>query len=172
MKNLDWFQARTLARSGTAVRRDAWRKWLTFESYVWLITQPVWLEQEYDRRVAQQWDFGAGEFLANDWTDEPWEAGRSRLIHLIRRSLPILRVRLILPVAAVAVAMAAAILRSIRLPTRPAAGEAAVVETPAAVAVAGLQAEAVVAGLNRPCRPSRRSLPSRRRTTCRRSPSR
>ena len=55
MKNLDWFQARTLARSGTAVRRDAWRKWLTFESYVWLITQPVWLEQEYDRRVAQQW---------------------------------------------------------------------------------------------------------------------
>ena len=39
MKNLDWFQARTLARGGTAVRRDAWRKWLTFESYVWLITQ-------------------------------------------------------------------------------------------------------------------------------------
>ena len=75
MKNLDWFQARTLARSGTAVRRDAWRKWLTFESYVWLITQPVWLEQEYDRRVAQQWDFGAGEFLANDWTDEPWDGG-------------------------------------------------------------------------------------------------
>ena len=75
MKNLDWFQARTLARSGTAVRRDAWRKWLTFESYVWLITQPVWLEQEYDRRVAQQWDFGADEFLANDWTDEPWDGG-------------------------------------------------------------------------------------------------
>jgi hypothetical protein len=51
MTGLDWFQARTLARSGTAVRLDAWRKWLTFESYVWLITQPVWEEQEFDRRV-------------------------------------------------------------------------------------------------------------------------
>jgi len=51
MTGLDWFQARTLARSGTAVRRDAWRKWLSFESYVWLITQPVWLEQTYDRAL-------------------------------------------------------------------------------------------------------------------------
>lgn len=75
MTGLDWFQARTLARGGTAVRRDAWRKWLTFESYVWLITQPVWEEQEYDRRVAQQWDFGADEFLAHDWTDETWPDG-------------------------------------------------------------------------------------------------
>jgi hypothetical protein len=75
MTGLDWFQARTLARGGTAVRRDAWRKWLTFESYVWLITQPVWLEQEYDRRVVQQWDFGSAEFLAHDWTDENWPGG-------------------------------------------------------------------------------------------------
>jgi len=75
MTGLDWFQARTLARSGTAVRRDAWRKWLTFESYVWLITQPVWEEQPYDRRVVQQWDFGANEFRASDWTDEPWPGG-------------------------------------------------------------------------------------------------
>ena len=77
MTGLDWFQARTLARSGTAVRRDAWRKWLTFESYVWLITQPVWETQPFDRRVVQQWDFGAAEFLAtheyrhfNRWVEE------------------------------------------------------------------------------------------------------
>lgn len=75
MTGLDWFEARTLARNGTAVRRDAWRKWLTFESFVWLITQPVWLEQEYDRRVVQQWDFGSAEFLAHDWTDENWPDG-------------------------------------------------------------------------------------------------
>ena len=75
MKGLDWFEARTLARNASAVRRDAWRKWLTFESYVWLITQPAWETQIYDRRVVQQWDFGADEFLAHDWTDEPWPDG-------------------------------------------------------------------------------------------------
>lgn len=75
MKALDWFQARSVARAGTAVRRDAWRKWLTFESYVWLITQPAWETQLADRRVAQQWDFGAEEFMATDWTDEPWPDG-------------------------------------------------------------------------------------------------
>ena len=75
MTGLDWFQARTLARNGTAVRRDAWRKWLTFESYVWLITQPAWETQLEDRRVVQQWDFGSAEFRARDWTDEPWPGG-------------------------------------------------------------------------------------------------
>ncbi len=75
MTGLDWFQARTLARSGTAVRRDAWRKWLTFESYVWLITQPMWETQPFDRRVVQQWDFGSAEFFAHDWTDEVWPDG-------------------------------------------------------------------------------------------------
>ena len=75
MKNLDWFQARSIARSGRAVRRELWRKWLTFEHYVWLITQPVWETQLADRRVAQQWDFGADEFMARDWTDEPWPNG-------------------------------------------------------------------------------------------------
>ena len=75
MKNLDWFQARSVARSGKAVRREQWRKWLTVESYVWLITQPAWDTQLADRRVAQQWDFGADEFLAHDWTDETWPDG-------------------------------------------------------------------------------------------------
>ncbi len=75
MKNLDWFQARSIAREGRAVRRELWRKWLTFEHYVWLITQPVWETQLADRRVVQQWDFGAEEFMARDWTDEPWPNG-------------------------------------------------------------------------------------------------
>ena len=75
MKNLNWFQARSIALGGRAVRRELWRKWLTVEHYVWLIAQPVWETQLADRRVVQQSDFGAEEFMAHDWTDEPWPNG-------------------------------------------------------------------------------------------------
>lgn len=68
MKNLTWFEARALARLTRAVRREQWRKWLLWRSYVWMIHEVI--EGVESLRVARAEDFGAGEFLAKDWTDE------------------------------------------------------------------------------------------------------
>ncbi len=80
MKNLDWFQAHRVARRGRPIRREEWRKWLTYEG-IWPITQPQ-IEstsnepgQEARRAVAQNFDFASAEFNASDWTDEPWNGG-------------------------------------------------------------------------------------------------
>lgn len=70
---LNWFQARAILFAGGAVRRDGWRKWMVWNHYLHQITSstdssvPVQVA-----RVVQSYDFGAEEFLANDWTDEPW----------------------------------------------------------------------------------------------------
>lgn len=72
MKNLTWFQARALARQGKAIRREAWRKWLTRTVALW------WLDRKLDgteqRHVVINSEFKAAEFMAKDWTDEPWDA--------------------------------------------------------------------------------------------------
>jgi hypothetical protein len=72
MKALNWFQARGLARlQRRAIRREGWEKWLLYRFKVWLISETVaGLER---RRVARAEDFRDSEFLAKDWTDEPWE---------------------------------------------------------------------------------------------------
>ncbi|MEI9898420.1 MAG: hypothetical protein WDN28_32325 [Chthoniobacter sp.] len=73
MKNLNWFQARDLAQTkGRAVRREAWRKWLYYTPwYLWFIAQTDASSVQH-RWVVKNGDFGAAEFLAIDWTDEPW----------------------------------------------------------------------------------------------------
>ena len=74
MKNLNWFQARNLAKTEhRAIRREAWRKWLVFGPALRCISKVVsGAEQRY---VVPNVEFGRDEFLANDWTDEPWVDG-------------------------------------------------------------------------------------------------
>jgi hypothetical protein len=109
---LNWFQARALARQGSAIRREAWRKWLLRPVYTWFIHETaypnevivvpkggsvvapivppppiIWWNNAVAgesavattgvavRRVVQNYDFGSAEFLAWDWTDEPWDGG-------------------------------------------------------------------------------------------------
>jgi len=72
MKNLDWFTARKFMRQGAYFRRVQWRKWLFYSRYVWSISQTV--EGMTVTHVVLNSDFGKDEFLATDWTDEPWDA--------------------------------------------------------------------------------------------------
>ena len=74
-RNLNWFQARTLARNGSNIRRDAWRHWLQFSrsTYVWFIYTPLSADVAEETHVVLNKDFTDFEFLANDWTDEPWD---------------------------------------------------------------------------------------------------
>jgi len=71
MKNMSWFQGRNLGKSeNRAIRREAWRKWLVFGVALRFISKVVsGVEQRY---VVPNTEFGRDEFLANDWTDEPW----------------------------------------------------------------------------------------------------
>ena len=74
-KNLNWFQARTLARNGSNIRRDAWRRWLRFSrtTYLWFIYTPPSADIAEETHVVLNRDFMDFEFLASDWTDEPWD---------------------------------------------------------------------------------------------------
>ena len=74
-KNLNWFQARALARNGSNIRRDAWRRWLKFSttSYLWFIYTPQSADVAEETHVVLNRDFTDFEFLASDWTDEPWD---------------------------------------------------------------------------------------------------
>src|SRR4051812_13219520 len=74
MKNLNWFQGRDLAISeNRAIRREAWRKWLVFGPALRFISKIV--DDVEQRYVVPNFEFGRDEFLANDWTDEPWVDG-------------------------------------------------------------------------------------------------
>ena len=74
MKNLNWFQARNLAKSEhRAIRREAWRKWLVFGPALRFISKVV--DGAEKRCVVPNVEFGRDEFLAHDWTDEPWTEG-------------------------------------------------------------------------------------------------
>jgi hypothetical protein len=74
-KNLNWFQARALARTGSNIRRDAWRRWLRFSNttYLWFIYTPQSADVAEETHVVLNKDFTDFEFLATDWTDEPWD---------------------------------------------------------------------------------------------------
>jgi hypothetical protein len=73
MKNLNWFQARDIAqKQGRAVRRDVWRKWLYYTPwYLWFIAEND-VHGVQHRWIVKNGDFGSAEFIALDWTDEPW----------------------------------------------------------------------------------------------------
>jgi len=71
MKDLDWFSARGFMRKGAYFRRLQWQKWLFYQDYVWSISQTV--DAATVTHVVLNSDFGKDEFLANDWTDEPWD---------------------------------------------------------------------------------------------------
>ncbi len=82
MKNLTWFEARDLALAGRAVRREAWRMWLTFGTALWFIDRAdadtgEALHYVVHARTDEVPDggFGSEEFLAGDWTDEAWDGG-------------------------------------------------------------------------------------------------
>jgi hypothetical protein len=74
-RNLNWFQARSLARNGRNIRREAWRRWLRFSrsTYLWFIYTPPSADVAEETHVVINVDFTDFEFLANDWTDEPWD---------------------------------------------------------------------------------------------------
>jgi hypothetical protein len=72
MKDLNWFQANDLMAQGRAVRRTGWQKWLFYRFFLGIIqfTDPV--TGLPTQRVATTSDQTDQEFLAKDWTDEPW----------------------------------------------------------------------------------------------------
>ena len=74
MPNLGWFDARDLARTGKAIRRETWRKWLVRGVALWYVVE------EDDDGFAQALvvlnsEFGAADFIATDWTDAAWSGG-------------------------------------------------------------------------------------------------
>jgi hypothetical protein len=68
MRNLNWFQGRDLAKTGSRIRREAWRKWLDYTKALWFIDELL-----DGRHCVINADFKRAEFLALDWTDEPWD---------------------------------------------------------------------------------------------------
>src|SRR5438093_5871338 len=90
-RNLNWFQARALARNGSKIRRDAWQRWIQWNvgnTFLWFSEIPatnVVPLTPYDLvaagqassteslHVVRNVEFTDAEFLADDWTDEPWE---------------------------------------------------------------------------------------------------
>lgn len=76
---LAWPQARAAALAGFPVRRAAWRKWLIYDPavFTWIISEPVVTGSPArdPLRVARNFDFGAGEFRAADWTMATWADG-------------------------------------------------------------------------------------------------
>ncbi len=80
MRNLDWFQARELAmRRGRKVRREDWRRWIFYTPYyLWFSHLPATTGEDAapeQFHVVRNSEYGAPEFLAVDWTDEPWDIG-------------------------------------------------------------------------------------------------
>lgn len=74
MKGLNWFQARSLAtRERRAIRREGWEHWILYRSKLWLLSEQKPAGES--RRVTTTNDFRDSEFLAKDWTDEPWPGG-------------------------------------------------------------------------------------------------
>jgi hypothetical protein len=67
--SLDWFAAEALAKAGSQIRRASW----TTKA---LIKQgPLWfLVSGGAQTLVQVTDFGADEFNARDWTDQPLTA--------------------------------------------------------------------------------------------------
>lgn len=72
MKNLTEEQAHALAEQGHAVRRAAWRHWLIERQYQTVVWIPAQGDQPATENVAFNTDFTLAEFIATDWTDEPW----------------------------------------------------------------------------------------------------
>ncbi len=73
MKALNWFQACALGKEQKrAVRREGWRHWIFYRFYLWIRSETGADGREV-RRVVTATDFRDSEFLAKDWTDEPWE---------------------------------------------------------------------------------------------------
>jgi len=70
-KNLLWHPAKNLALQGHAIRRDAWRKWLVPSKVIWFIVRTDSGGDQL-KYVVPQTEFTDKEFLAHDWTDEPW----------------------------------------------------------------------------------------------------
>ena len=77
---LTWREARELSRDdGRHIRRTAWPKtrraaqnyspWIFAHGALW--HRVAWTERGFTRRIVANADFGAAEFAARDWTDEP-----------------------------------------------------------------------------------------------------
>lgn len=66
-RKLNWFQGRTLAYQGKKIRREAWKEWIYYSNALWFHE-----EEGEQNHVVQAAEFKSGEFLAKDWTDEPW----------------------------------------------------------------------------------------------------
>lgn len=67
--SLDWFAAEMLAESGSQIRRVSWtNKVLIKQSALWFLVSGS------AKTLVQTANFGADEFNARDWTDQPFAA--------------------------------------------------------------------------------------------------
>ena len=63
-RNLNWFQARELAKQGKKIRLETDKFWFFRQQVLWFKTP--------DNYVVEWTEFTADYFLSNKWTDEPW----------------------------------------------------------------------------------------------------
>jgi hypothetical protein len=67
--SLDWFAAKALAQTGSQIRRVGWTtQWMILHDGIWM------LQTATTSAIVQATDFGADEFAARDWTDQPYGA--------------------------------------------------------------------------------------------------
>lgn len=70
MWSLDWFTAENIAQTGTPIRRVAWTdKWLIAFGVLWYFQHT-----DGTKTLVQTGEFGAAEFTARDYTDQPFNA--------------------------------------------------------------------------------------------------
>ena len=71
-RNLSWHQGRALAFQGKAIRRDAWRKWLTHGHVIWFIHRTNDLGAALRYVLYRKASLRRRNFSRTIGTDEPW----------------------------------------------------------------------------------------------------
>lgn len=66
-RNLNWFQARELAKQGKKIRLETDKFWFFRQAVLWFKTP--------DNYVVEASEFTSAYFLSNAWTDEDWVVG-------------------------------------------------------------------------------------------------
>lgn len=72
--NLTWFQARDLAKTGVAIRRAAWERWLVRGLALWF-TSATASDGTAIYHVVTTEEMTAADFMALDWTTDLWAVG-------------------------------------------------------------------------------------------------
>ena len=67
--SLDWFAAEKAAKSGAQIRRAGWRT-----NYIIFKAGLYYLVTGSTQALVKATDFGVDEFIARDWTDQPFSS--------------------------------------------------------------------------------------------------